>query len=288
MTRPRIHHVGLGVVDVDRAERYWHDVVGARRVADWRPGPSTGTGSRLLAADNVHLELLPVADQPAAPPPTDPGIGHVCVQSWLDVDAVARLEAAGTTFPREPAMMPTTITYAYADDPEGNVVELEQWQEARAEPPVWPAHVGFATTSIQPLHDFWTAVFDQEPVAAMRLTGVPGMDQIIGNDDTDLHWRMFDLGPFKLELAQYLSPVPSDVPPATLATRGWNHVALEVDDVDREVDRLSDLGASFDEVDAHDGGGRSVHGRDPDGNVLELLDPVAAGSPWQDLRQILP
>lgn len=285
---PRIHHIGIGVVDLDGAERYWGDVVGARRVSGWR---QAGEGkSRLLATANVHLELLQVAgDQPPPAPPTDPGLGHLCVQSWIGIDGVGKLERAGTTFPRPPVQLATTITYAYADDPEGNVVELEQWPEARTVPPTWPAHVGIATADITRTHTFWAAVFDCDPVASMRWKDVPGLDQIIGHDGVDLHWRMFDLGSFKLELAQYVSPTPTSDIPSSLGRRGYNHVALQVDDVWRERDRLADLGAEFsDDIVRHADGGASVHGRDVDGNVLELLDPVAAVHTWEDLAQVMP
>ena len=57
---------------------------------------------------------------------------------------------------------------------------------------------------------------------------------------------------------------------------GFTHIALLVTDMDAEYERLTAAGMRF-----HcppGGNTRAIYGRDPDGNVVELME-VAQGSP---------
>ena len=55
---------------------------------------------------------------------------------------------------------------------------------------------------------------------------------------------------------------------------GWNRIHFIVDDLDAEVDRLRDAGATF-RNDAVEGpGGKQILLMDPSGNVIELFQPA--------------
>ena len=55
---------------------------------------------------------------------------------------------------------------------------------------------------------------------------------------------------------------------------GWNRIHFIVDDLDREVTRLDDAGATF-RNDAIEGpGGKQILLQDPSGNVVELFQPA--------------
>jgi len=56
---------------------------------------------------------------------------------------------------------------------------------------------------------------------------------------------------------------------------GWNRIHLLVDDVDTEVGRLRDAGASFRNDVVQGPGGKQVLLQDPSGNVIELFQPAS-------------
>ena len=55
---------------------------------------------------------------------------------------------------------------------------------------------------------------------------------------------------------------------------GWNRIHLIVDDIDREVARLDDAGASFRNRIVEGPGGKQVLLQDPSGNIVELFQPA--------------
>ena len=60
---------------------------------------------------------------------------------------------------------------------------------------------------------------------------------------------------------------------------GWNRIHLIVDDIDAEVARLREAGASFRNDVLSGPGGKQVLLQDPSGNVIELFQPAAALNP---------
>ena len=62
---------------------------------------------------------------------------------------------------------------------------------------------------------------------------------------------------------------------ATPVPGGWNRIHFIVDDVDTEVGRLRDAGASFRNDVVEGPGGKQILLQDPSGNVVELFQPAA-------------
>ena len=56
---------------------------------------------------------------------------------------------------------------------------------------------------------------------------------------------------------------------------GWNRIHLIVDDIDAEVARLSDAGATFRNAMVEGQGGKQILLLDPSGNVIEIFQPAA-------------
>ena len=56
---------------------------------------------------------------------------------------------------------------------------------------------------------------------------------------------------------------------------GWNRIHLIVDDIDAEITRLSDVGASFRNAMVEGPGGKQILLLDPSGNVIEIFQPAA-------------
>lgn len=82
-----------------------------------------------------------------------------------------------------------------------------------------------------------------------------------------------------------VSPIPADHPgggsrPMADGTQqqpgGWNRMALEVADLEREVNRLRRAGVTF-RSDVITGiGGKQALAQDPSGNLVELFQPLIA------------
>ncbi|MGD9704419.1 MAG: VOC family protein [Acidimicrobiia bacterium] len=66
-------------------------------------------------------------------------------------------------------------------------------------------------------------------------------------------------------------PMPDGTSPGP---GGWNRIHLIVDDIDTEVGRLRDLGASFRNDVVEGPGGKQILLQDPSGNVVELFQPA--------------
>jgi catechol 2,3-dioxygenase-like lactoylglutathione lyase family enzyme len=62
---------------------------------------------------------------------------------------------------------------------------------------------------------------------------------------------------------------------ATPGPGGWNRIHFIVDDIDAEVARLRDEGATFRNDVIEGPGGRQILLQDPAGNVVELFQPAA-------------
>jgi catechol 2,3-dioxygenase-like lactoylglutathione lyase family enzyme len=56
---------------------------------------------------------------------------------------------------------------------------------------------------------------------------------------------------------------------------GWNRIHFIVDDIDAEVSRLRDAGATFRNDVVEGPGGKQILLQDPSGNVVELFQPAS-------------
>lgn len=75
-----------------------------------------------------------------------------------------------------------------------------------------------------------------------------------------------------LEVFEYSAPPPRDGGALGPNDRGYTHIAIEVDDIEGELKRLSKLGMVFTNPQAVDHGETwAMYGRDLDGNIIELL-----------------
>jgi catechol 2,3-dioxygenase-like lactoylglutathione lyase family enzyme len=67
-------------------------------------------------------------------------------------------------------------------------------------------------------------------------------------------------------------PMPDGTTPGP---GGWNRIHFVVDDIDAEVTRLRDRGATFRNDVISGPGGKQILLEDPSGNVVELFQPAA-------------
>jgi len=103
--------------------------------------------------------------------------------------------------------------------------------------------------------------------------GTPEADQVTGLSDSATRAAMLQVGDSFLEVFEYTSPPPK---PRTgqrpVNEHGITHVCLEVTDIQSEYERLKAAGMEFHSAPMAQDGSSMVYGRDPDGNVVELIE----------------
>jgi catechol 2,3-dioxygenase-like lactoylglutathione lyase family enzyme len=111
--------------------------------------------------------------------------------------------------------------------------------------------------------------------------GTEVADKITGLERSSARAVMLHAGNALIELFQYESPSPRPGDPERpVSAHGITHVCLDVEDLDAEYERLKAAGMQFHCPPQDLGVGiKTTYGRDPDGNVIELQEILAAESP---------
>lgn len=110
----------------------------------------------------------------------------------------------------------------------------------------------------------------------------PGNERIsrmVQLPDSAARYAMIRLGGFYIEVFQYLNPVGTRTE-RRMCDTGLIHICLYVDDIQAEYERLSALGMAFHCPPGGSGTMLATYGRDCDGNVVELLQVIAADHPF--------
>jgi catechol 2,3-dioxygenase-like lactoylglutathione lyase family enzyme len=104
-------------------------------------------------------------------------------------------------------------------------------------------------------------------------TGTPEADEMTGLTDSAARAVMLKLGDTFLEVFEFSSPeakTRDTVRP--VCDHGITHVCLLVTDLHAEYERLNAAGMRFHSAPLTQDTGYVVYGRDPDGNVVELIE----------------
>ena len=104
--------------------------------------------------------------------------------------------------------------------------------------------------------------------------GWESADALIGVPGTAARWVMLSAGNSNLEIVQYESPQPSPLEAdRPVNDHGIARVCFEVTDIHVMYRHLLDAGVRFDSEPQDQGDfGTAVYARDPDGNVVELVE----------------
>jgi catechol 2,3-dioxygenase-like lactoylglutathione lyase family enzyme len=142
-------------------------------------------------------------------------------------------------------------------------------------------HVAIASADLDRLRDFYCNLLGMEQIAQGEWEDEPEMDAIVGLPGSAARYMLLRAGNFSLELFQYDRPrsIGGDAD-RPVSMPGITHFCFAVSDLDGEYERLKAAGVRFHgpppqrTADPSEQVIRAVYARDPDGNVLELLEIV--------------
>ena len=97
------------------------------------------------------------------------------------------------------------------------------------------------------------------------------VDVFVGLKGSAARSAILRAGNAYLELFEYSAP-PAEAGPLRACDRGYTHIALDVVGIAQEYERLCAMGVRFNQAVSHLGDIKSVYGRDPDGNIIELFE----------------
>jgi catechol 2,3-dioxygenase-like lactoylglutathione lyase family enzyme len=142
-------------------------------------------------------------------------------------------------------------------------------------------HTAISTADIERSLRFYRDLLGFEVVYTSAWeAGTASTDRITGLKDSAARVVMLKTGNACVELFQFSSPTPKTAEPMRpVCDHGITHLALYVTDIDAEYERLKAAGMTFHCPPQGRGAIRATYGRDPDGNVVELLEVKDATSP---------
>ena len=97
------------------------------------------------------------------------------------------------------------------------------------------------------------------------------IDRIMDVPSSAGRGAMLRAGTCYIEMFQFDAPDPSSSRPLRPFDKGYTHFCVDVTDIEQEVERLRSLGMIFGDRTAVDAGHvKTLYGRDPEGNVIEI------------------
>lgn len=133
-------------------------------------------------------------------------------------------------------------------------------------------HVALHTADIERLTRFYRDVVGFELIAESQFEWKDDatIDTIIRVPGSSAKTCLLRAGNIHLELFEYSSPPARGGAPLTPSDHGYTHICFDSDDVMADFARLRAGGMTFDREPVDIGFARTIYGKDPDGNVVEL------------------
>lgn len=308
-----VNHIGLSVRDLDASLEFYQNATGFKVVrrevirsnsaADKLYGyAGVEYEIAVLEAPNMLLELtefshnrnIPISNTPVE----GPGMTHTCFQSPAHLSGYDKFKNAGATIlsrgdgPVD--LLGQGVTYAYAYDPEGNMIELEQLDfdklgGDRRSPEwiaqgfdLWMTQVALVTHDIERLTDYYSKIMDFNPNRAVDISGRPTFDDATDIDDVSLKVAFFKMAERSksMEFWEYVNPVTPEFLGNRHSTALGYTYSMEVGDIQAEHTRMTDLGVEFVSEPVLMGNYWQVFANDIDGNVFALRQWVDPNSAW--------
>jgi catechol 2,3-dioxygenase-like lactoylglutathione lyase family enzyme len=283
-----IHHVGVSVLDLERASRVYGSALPlepgrrltVRDSAETRRllGLTDEVSAELLIsrAPNMYFEFFRFQSPDPGPPrrreASEAGLAHVCIQSRDLQPTRERLESQGVVFTSPPSDLGTGIAYSYGRDPDQNLLETEAVPGTPTDPAAWVGHVAFVTADLERLTGFYSELVGRPVVGGARLPPRPAFDEITGLKGVDLSAAWIPGLNVGLEFWRYHNP-PTVAQGAErpVSGLGWTHLCFEVEDVPAAAAHAESLGARLHCPPTENALADVAYARDPDGNVIEFV-----------------
>ena len=138
-------------------------------------------------------------------------------------------------------------------------------------------HPALAVPDLEAALKFYCGVVGFEVVMDAEIpSGIAPMDEAFGIGDAVCQVRMIRKGGSCIELFQFASPESGDEK-RPVNRQGITHICLASDDYAKDYDHLASHGVAFNTPAMGEAPGRWAYGRDPFGNVIELLEHTSEG-----------
>ena len=143
-------------------------------------------------------------------------------------------------------------------------------------------HIAIGVNDLEFAVDFYTSAFGFEVAQSNDFDRMELVDRAVGLEDVKAKMVMLKAPNTYIELWQYSNPVPRDLR-AKPADHGYQHISLQVEDIEAEYERLQDQGMTFvDEVVRFSDSAAVIYGKDPFGNIIELYEIKSSSLPRLD------
>jgi len=133
-------------------------------------------------------------------------------------------------------------------------------------------HVAISTGDFERSLGFYRDLMGMELVGEGPFAGEL-YDNILGLKNATGRAAMLRLGNAQLELFEFTNPIPKESDPSRpVCDHGITHICFDVTNIEEEYERLKAAGVLFHCPPQDAGFAKATYGRDPDGNVFELLE----------------
>lgn len=294
-----VHYVGITVSDIQRTSALYqesfdlafvtHDVITNNSVFDelaMRDGVIAQTS--LMKSTNAQLRFMQFTQPSNAAKHADSieangiGIAHICFQVNQHTHAYQHFLERGAVPIGDKDMVQVNpknpVYYAYADDPDQIMVEIEHVDVEALNLPTPPKndyrirHVSLATANMGQAIEFYSTLLETEnPRRAGRLFKLKGekVDKISGFENSELEMAWFQVRNLELELIQYYNPAPvAATKPRPIDALGYNMIMFDVQSLALAKEKLLLAGATIISEPNTDDKEQIIYARDPDGNLL--------------------
>ena len=134
-------------------------------------------------------------------------------------------------------------------------------------------HTAIATPDIDRLAAFYCEQLGFEKIYESKWRDKPQTDALVALKNSSARLMMLRIGEQCIELFNFTSPPTGESnPDRPVSDAGFTHIALQVGDIDSEYERLKAAGMRFHAPPTSSPVLRAAYGRDPDGNVVELVE----------------
>lgn len=132
-------------------------------------------------------------------------------------------------------------------------------------------HVGIHVRDLDRMVTFYKEAFGFEVIDEFRWSDAEIVDKLIDVPGSAARGCMLRAGSCYMELFQFSAPEPESTRPLRPFDKGYTHMCIDVTDIEKEYERLKGVGMTFGHPSPIDMGHvKSVYGKDPEGNVIEI------------------